>query len=67
MKVEWGWVKAILVFGGLVCKGLALQEPLSFEWGVMVHEVAGVIWPAFDGAFMWLLRPPSQEGEKNEN
>jgi hypothetical protein len=65
MKVEWAGWKAGLLFVGLILKGLALQEPLPFEWGVQAKAVAGITWPAFDGSFLWLLKPPTQK-EKPE-
>lgn len=58
MTVQWGPAKAVLLFLGLICKGLAIAEPLPVPCGDLVKGVAGVVWVAFDGAFMWLLQPP---------
>lgn len=61
ITVQWAWVKAVLLFCGLLCKGLAISEPLPFGWGAAAQAVAGIIWPAFDGAFFWLLVPPTEK------
>lgn len=63
MRIEWGWIKAMLLFLGLLCKGLAISDPLPFSWGIAGKAVAGIIWPAFDGAFFWLLKPPTQRND----
>lgn len=59
-KIQWAWPKATLLFLGLICKGLASGEPLPFWWGVPAKAIAGILWPAIDGAFFWLLTPPKQ-------
>lgn len=63
MKVEWGLLKGVLLFLGLLTKSLATLDPLPFPWGDQVKAISAVIWPAFDGAFMWLLKPPKQKEE----
>jgi hypothetical protein len=60
MRVQWAWIKALLLFLGLLCKGLAISDPLPFAWGVAAKAVAAIVWIAFDGAFMWLLTPPTE-------
>lgn len=64
MSVEWPLQKAGLLFVGLLLKGVATAEPLPFAWGATAKAVAGIVWPAFDGAFLWLLRPPTQQAEE---
>lgn len=59
-RIQWAWQKAVLLFLGLLCKGLALAEPLPFSWGIAAKAIAGIVWMAFDGAFMWLLTPPAE-------
>lgn len=69
MKVYWGKWKAVLLFLGLIAKGVALGDPLPFYWGKAAKAVSAVIWGAFDGAFLWLLTPPKprQEQEREES
>lgn len=61
MKVEWAWLKAVLLFFGLILKGLAVSEPLPFDWGTAVKAVSSILWAAFDGAFLYLLKPPTEQ------
>jgi hypothetical protein len=64
--IQWAWPKAVLLFLGLICKGLATSEPLPFWWGTATKAIAGILWPAIDGAFFWLLTPPKQSSEPEE-
>lgn len=64
--IQWGRVKAVLLFLGLCAKGLAASDPLPFWFGVGAKAVAAIIWPAFDGAFMWLLTPPTPRGDDSD-
>lgn len=63
--IEWAWLKACLLFIGLIGKSLAFGEPLPFWWGHAAQAVAGIVWPAFDGAFLWLLRGPTDPRQKS--
>lgn len=64
-QIQWAWAKAALLFIGLIFKGLAMStEPLPFWWGVEAQCVAVIVWPAFDGAFLWLLQPPTEKHGK---
>jgi hypothetical protein len=56
-------LKAILLFLGLITKGLAISDPLPFSWGIPAKAVSGIIWPAFDGSLLWLLTPPTLKKE----
>lgn len=66
MKVEWGGLKMTLLFLGLVLKGLAVSPPLDVPEGALVRDVAGIVWPAVDGSFFYLLKPPSKEKKEDE-
>ena len=59
--IQWAWQKAALLFLGLIAKGIADRDPLPFGWGVGLKAICGVLWFAFEGAFLWLLTPPSQQ------
>lgn len=68
MRVEWGLAKAVLLFCGLLAKGLALGPALPFVWGETAKTVSKIVWPAFDGAFMWLLQPPTKrKGDRDSS
>lgn len=61
-RVEWPLQKASLLFLGLCAKGIAFApEPLPFYWGDQARAVCGILWLAFDGSFVYLLKPPSQK------
>lgn len=63
MRIEWAKIKAVLLFFGLLVKGLAFAEPLPFEFGPAIKAGASILWVAIDGAFFWLLKPPSEREE----
>jgi hypothetical protein len=65
MKIDWGWPKAVLLFFGLIAKGLSVNEPLPIPAGELIKTVSNVLWIAFDGAFLWLLQPPKQKVDDN--
>jgi len=62
---HWQWLQALLMFLGLLCKGLAISDPLPIPGGAAVKGFAAVIWVAFDGSFFWLLKSP-KEVQSNE-
>jgi hypothetical protein len=63
MTVEWGWQKAVLLFLGLLTKALAANPPLPVAHGELIQVLSQKVWFAFDGAFLYLLRPPAQKKE----
>lgn len=65
MVVQWGRAKATLLFFGLVFKGLSMK-PLPIQNGELLQAIAQVVWPAFDGSFLWLLTPPTPKEDQNE-
>lgn len=55
---HWTWVKSLLLFFGLLCKSLAFSDPLPIHAGVLLKAISGIVWVAFDGSLLWLLKPP---------
>jgi hypothetical protein len=67
MNVEWGDQKRWLLFWGLVAKGIAFSDELPFQPGGMILKwVANIVWMAFDGAFLYLLKPPAEQPPADE-
>lgn len=60
-QVDWGFTKATLLFLGLVTFELSNHAPLSFSFGLQLKEACEVMWPAFSGSFIYLLKPPTQK------
>jgi hypothetical protein len=57
MKIEWPLWKAFFLFFGLILKGIAVSDSFPYP---DIKLYAGILWIAFDGAFLWLLQPPKE-------
>jgi hypothetical protein len=66
LRVDWAWPKAVLLFVGLLLKGLAMGDPLAIEYGPLIKQISSVVWMAFDGAFLWLLAPPKSNRQARD-